>query len=124
MFTISLQGTHIDLTPAMRAYAQDKVSMLEKFFDSEHDDILVEIELEKTTAHHQRGDIFRAEIMMRTPHGSYRAEAEKEDLYAAIDVAKDELAGELQRDKKKRETSVKRGGRMFKDLMRRIGFGE
>jgi putative sigma-54 modulation protein len=123
MFTIGLKGMHMDITPAIRSYTEEKVRMLERLVDAD-EQIFVEIELGKTTEHHQRGDVFRAEITMKTPHGSHRAEAEKEDLYAAIDVAKDDLAGELKKDKAKRETSIKKGGRMFKDLMQKMGFGE
>ncbi len=123
MLTISFKGAHMDITPAIRSYAEEKIRMLEKFLDPDKQ-VFVEIELGKTTEHHQRGDVFRAEITMKTPYHSYRAESEKEDLYAAIDVAKDDLATELKRDKKKQHTKFKQGGRMFKDLMHKIGFGE
>lgn len=124
MFTISLKGLHMDITPAIRSYAEEKIRMLEKFVDSDTEDIYVEIELGKTTEHHQQGDIFRAEITMKTPRANYRAEAEKEDLYAAVDVAKDDLVLQVNEDKKKHQMNIKKGGRMFKDLMRKIGFGE
>lgn len=123
MFTIGLKGMHMDITPAIRSYAEEKVRMLQRFVD-DGDDVFVEIELGKTTEHHQRGNVFRAEITMKTPHDSYRAEAEKEDLYAAIDVAKDELAAEIKEGKKKRTTGIKKGGRLFKDVMRKMGFGD
>lgn len=124
MLTISLKGAHMDITPAIRTYAEEKIKMLEKFVDSDKEDIYVEIELGKTTEHHQQGNIFRAEITMKTPRANYRAEAEKEDLYAAIDVAKDDLALQIKENKKKQQTNVKKGGRMFKDLLRKIGLGE
>lgn len=123
MFTIGLKGAHMDITPAIRTYAEEKVRMLEKLFDGD-DEVFVEIELGKTTEHHQQGDVFRAEMTIKAPKANYRAAAEKEDLYAAIDVAKDDLAFQLKEDKKKQTTSVKKGGRIIKDLMRKIGFGE
>ncbi len=123
MFTISFKGAHMDITPAIHTYAEEKLRMLEKFFDAS-EQVFVEIELGKTTEHHQRGDVFRAEITLKSPHTNYRAEAEKEDLYAAIDIAKDELDAQIKENKKKQHTNIKKGGRMFKDIMRKIGFGE
>lgn len=123
MFTISFKGAHMDLTPAIRDYAEGKVRMLEKYFAA-HEGVFVEIELGKTTEHHQKGDVFRAEVTLKAPRDSYRAEAEKEDLYAAIDVAKDELDTQLKKGSDKKDAMVKKGGRVFKELMRKIGFGE
>ncbi len=124
MFTIGLKGAHIDITPAIRTYAEEKIKTLERFVDSANEDVFVEAELGTTTHHHQQGNIFRAEITLRTPHISVRAEAEKEDLYVAIDAAKDELIEELKKNKARHQTLIRKGGRMFKDIVRKMGFGE
>ncbi len=124
MINIALKGLHMDITPAIREYTENKVRMLEKFLHANEEDIYIEIELGKTTGHHQNGDIFRAEMTLIAPRITLRTEAQKVDLYAAIDAVKDELAEELKKQKNRKETLMRKGGRMIKDVMRRIGFSE
>lgn len=123
MLNISFKATKFEITPAIRAYAEEKVRMIDRLLDDRDADARAEIELEQTTRHHQSGPIFRAEITLHTAQLTLRAEAQKEDLYAAIDVAKDELIQELRRSKDKKTSMVRRGGRMFKDVMHKMGWG-
>lgn len=123
MLNISFKSTQFEVTPAIRAYAEEKVRMIERLLDDRDADARAEVELEQTTRHHQSGDIFRAEITLRTARLSLRTEAKEGDLYAAIDVAKDELVDEIRRSKDKRSSMMRRGGRMFKDVMRKMGWG-
>ncbi|MEN9405509.1 MAG: hypothetical protein RLY47_468 [Candidatus Parcubacteria bacterium] len=123
MLNITFKATQFEITPAIRAYAEEKVRMIERLLDDRDADAHAEVELEQTTRHHQSGDIFRAEINLHTAQLSLRTEAEEGDLYAAIDVAKDELVEELRRLKEKKSSMVRRGGRMFKDVMRKMGWG-
>ncbi len=97
--------------------------MVERLLDEHDTDPRAEVELEQTTRHHQSGDIFRAEINLRTAQLNLRTEAEEGDLYAAIDIAKDELMDELRRAKDKKSSMMRRGGRMFKDIMQKMGWG-
>jgi len=123
MLNITFKATQFEITPAIRAYAEEKVRMIERLLDDKDADARVEVELEQTTRHHQSGDIFRAEINLRTAQLSLRTEAEEGDLYAAIDVAKDELVEELRRLKEKKSSMMRRGGRMFKDIVQKMGWG-
>lgn len=123
MLNISFKATKLEITPAIRAYAEEKARMIERLLDDRDADARAEIELEQTTRHHQSGPIFRAEINLRTAQLTLRVEAQKEDLYAAIDVAKDELVEELRRAKDKKTSTVRRGGRMFKDIIQKMGWG-
>lgn len=123
MLNISFKATQFEITPAIRAYAEEKVRMIERLLDDRDADARVEVELEQTTRHHQSGDIFRAEITLRTARLSLRTEAKEGDLYAAIDVAKDELVDEIRRAKDKKSSMMRRGGRMFKDVMQKMGWG-
>jgi putative sigma-54 modulation protein len=123
MLTIVLKGTQLDLTPALKAYAEEKLQTADKFLSS-YDDVRAEVELEHTTRHHQSGPIFRAEITLHAAGLNLRAEALDEDLYAAIDRIRDEIVEEIRRSKTKEETLIRRGGRMFKDVIKRMGWGE
>ena len=48
------------------------------------------------------------------------AVSEMEDLYAAIDVVKDEIAHNIVQLKGKRETLARRGAKMMKSIMKGI----
>ena len=112
----------MELTPAIREYVEKRIESLKKFMGSIPDTTHVQVEVGKTTNHHHKGDIFRAEMNVTLSGNSYqfRAEAETEDLYAAIDLAKDELERELQTFKGKKVALYKRGAKTLKNLVKRF----
>ncbi|QQR82740.1 ribosome-associated translation inhibitor RaiA [Candidatus Campbellbacteria bacterium] len=122
MLTISLKATSMELTPAIRLYAEEKISSVEKFIDPLKE-ARAEIELGKTTHHHNGGAIFRCEINFHMEGELLRSVSQKEDLYAAIDIAKDELLDEVRKQKNKKTRGSRRGARMFKSLLQKMGFG-
>src|SRR5687768_17446198 len=99
MINISLKATGIELTPAIRSYAENKVSMLEKLIDKNDTSAQADVELGQTTHHHQSGIIFFAEINLHVSDIHLRAVSEKDNLYAAIDEVKDEMIRQLQEEK-------------------------
>ncbi len=76
------------------------------FFAKGKPRVEVWVEIGKTTSHHQKGDIFRAEAQMRFPGKSLRAESKRDDLKLAITEIKDELQRELKQYKEKAETAA------------------
>ncbi len=86
-----IKATGFDLTPAISDYAEEKVRHMEKFLASIQEPKKAFIELARTTNHHNKGEIFRAEVMLDLPGRMLRAEATNEKLYAAIDAVKDTL---------------------------------
>ena len=118
---IKTRSTNFDMTPAIENYVSKRVSSLEKFLDAKHENVLCEVELGKTTNHHKSGDIFRAEInIIRPGHNQFYAVAETEDLYAAIDIVRDQIEREIVSRKGKRETLFRRGASKFKALAKRL----
>lgn len=117
---INIKATGISLTPAISEYADKKTRMLEKFFGKESE-VLINIEVGKTTKHHKSGDVFRAEMRVVANGKDYYSVVETEDLYAAIDEVKDEIAYQLSSKKKKALHLIRRGGIKIKNLLR--GFG-
>lgn len=98
---INIKATQMDLTPAIRDYAQEKMDMLEKYLG----DIQVtncDVEVGMTTHHHSKGEIFRAEVNLSLPGEMLRVEKTEEDLYKAIDKVKDHLTREIRQYKEKR----------------------
>jgi len=123
---IVIKATNLELNQELRDYIEEKIGGLEKFakvFQSENyyngffakgkPRVEVWVEIGKTTRHHQKGDIFRAEAQMRFPGKSLRAESKRDDLKLAITEIKDELQRELKQYKEKAETAVKRKTRIF-----------
>ncbi len=114
---INTKLTGIVSTPAISEYLEKRISSLGKFVGDDQS-VIVDVEIGKTSNHHKHGDIFMAEINLHGKGRNLRAVAEKDDLYAAIDVAKDEMVRELTANKEKRISFVRRGGAALKNLLR------
>ena len=94
---MNIKGTQISITPAISDYLHKKIASLDKFIDKKDESVFAQIELAKTTHHHKSGaEVFRAEINMHTRGKDFYVFSESEDLYAAIDKMKDEIAREIQ----------------------------
>jgi ribosomal subunit interface protein len=113
-----VKGTGITLTPAIDAAIDKVVESLDKYVTPADSAALVEIEVGKTTNHHRSGDIFRAEINFRSKIGNLRAEAEKEDLYVALGVAKDEILEILRSRKAKKVDVFRRSASEVKNVLK------
>lgn len=119
---INIKTSGIELTPAITGYVYEKLEYLNKHLVGvDAETIVADVEVGKTTHHHHKGEVFRAEINLSVNGVFYRTETIEEDLYAAIDKAKDAMALELERGKGKRETLLRRGGRFVKGLLRGWG---
>ncbi len=111
---IIIKATDIKLDRALKAYIQEKIGGLEKFaeifqgkkyyngfFGKGKPRVEVWVEVGRTTHHHYKGLVFRAEVQMRLPGKTIRAEAVEEDLKLAIVETKDKLQRELKQYKGK-----------------------
>lgn len=105
---INIKSKNLELTPAIKSYAQEKMDMLEKYLGSIQV-VNCDFEVEKTTNHHQKGNIFRAEANLEVPGELLRVEKEEEDLYKAIDKVKDHLMRSIRRYKQKKEDKRRQG---------------
>jgi len=116
---VKIKATNLELTPALKNYVNKKIVSLEKFlkhYSDQSGELIFEIEIGKTTLHHKQGDIFRAEINFTAGDINLRSESKKDDLYAAIDDAKDDMNRRLRRGKNKYSDLMKRSGAAFKKL--------
>lgn len=106
------------MTPEIKDYINKRVSGLEKFIHYKDESVQTWVEVGKTTQHHQKGDVYRAEIQIRIPHNekSARAEMTSDDLYASIDGAHDQIKLELEKIKDKKVSLARKGGRLFKKI--------
>ncbi len=113
---ITFKHTSHQTDTKLQAYAAEKLGSLDKYLGGSTD-VRAEVEFEKMIAH-KSGPICRAEVNVFVDGSVYRAEATEMTFEAAVDVVKDDLAGEMSRAREKRTSLVKRGGRKLKELLR------
>lgn len=111
---MTLKATHLELTDPIQEYVDKKLGELDKYI-AEGTLMEIHAEVARTTAHHQKGDIFKADANIVLPGAMLRAEAEHEDLYAAVDELKDELQRELREYKEKQMGKAKQEGLKMKE---------
>jgi ribosomal subunit interface protein len=116
--TTSIKASHIELTPAIRSYIEEKLSKIRTLI-ARHDNAFIEAEVGKATGSHHHGNLFHSEIAVVIPgRGQLRSVADREDLYAAIDEAQNEMIREIRTMRGKRESAFLRGARRIKSLVR------
>ncbi len=116
MITISIKALQIELTPALKDYTEKRLSGIQKYIQ---EDVALSVEIGKTTEHHKHGEYFCAEVNATTTLGKqYRVVSEKQDLYEAIDDARNELVRAMTSAKGKQEALWKRGARKMKSILR------
>lgn len=117
---INIKETNITLTPEASEYLDKRLASLEKLIDPDDTSAMADVEVGKTTTHHRQGNVFRAEINVRTAGKQFRAVAQESTLYSAIDRARDEILREMRRNKRKQIHLLKRSGAQIKEFTRDI----
>lgn len=87
-------GRNIEITDAMRSYAEDKLAKLDRFSDQI-------IDARVTMSYDERlgGEPCKVEVQVNVPNGVVRAEERGADTYAAVDLVVDKLERQLKRYK-------------------------
>jgi putative sigma-54 modulation protein len=89
---INLTGHHVELTDPLREYVNNKMDRLERHFDHVTDTHVV-LSVEKLR--------HKAEATMYITGGKIFADAEQENMYAAIDSLVDKLDRQVKKHKEK-----------------------
>ena len=89
---LSVTGRHVDITAPLRDYVSDKFSRLERHFDHVTN-VHVILSVEKLRQ--------MAEATLHVSGGNIFADAEAEDMYAAIDALTDKLDRQIKKHKEK-----------------------
>lgn len=87
---ITIEHHDLEITDALRNYAEEKVTLLEKYADI----IKADVELGRE-GHHQKGEIYICEVHVFVAGKDFFVKREEEDIYKAIDKVKDHLKNEL-----------------------------
>lgn len=89
---LSVSGHHIELTDALRSYVASKFERLERHYDH-MTNVHVVLSVEKV--------VQRAEATVHISGAEVFADAEADDLYAAIDALADKLDRQIVKHKEK-----------------------
>lgn len=107
----ALKGTNLDLTDAIKAYVDERLKAIEKIVQDFEPTVEVTINVEKTTNHHNKGEVFKADMVVQVPGERFHASETAEDLYEAIDRVKDQMRRQLKDYKEKLSDKQRRGAR-------------
>ena len=102
---ISITGKGLDITPAIRDYAQKKVVKLEEFYNNIQK---VEVVLETSDIHNlEKAQIAEIRAWLAGKKVIQATEGAR-DIYAAIDLALDEAKTQVQKFKEKKKDKQRR----------------
>jgi ribosome hibernation promoting factor len=94
---VIVQGKHLDVTPALRAYAETKVARLAKYFDHVQEaKVVLSVE--------RRGGLGKAQVVEVTVRGDgivLRGEDASQDMYASIDLVAGKLRKQIEKFRSK-----------------------
>src|SRR3989338_1350461 len=117
---INIKTTDIELTPAISDYVYKRIFTIEKYFGAGGANAIAQVEVGKNTRHHKVGNIFHAEVHIIGAGLDLYAVSDTEDLYAAIDIVRDEIVRNVIKSKGKHQTLTRKGAEMMKNMMKGI----
>jgi ribosomal subunit interface protein len=95
MLNIEIRGEEMGLTESIVSAIEEKLGSLDKYMATVGEPKTLRINVGKLSDHHKKGDIFKAEADLLIPGHKIHAEIDAGELYAAIDLLKDELKNRL-----------------------------
>ncbi|OHA16811.1 MAG: ribosomal subunit interface protein [Candidatus Taylorbacteria bacterium RIFCSPHIGHO2_02_FULL_45_28] len=113
-----IKTTNIALTDAISDYVNKRLLKIEKLTNGDSS-AQCDVELARTTTHHNKGEVFRAEIHLVGAAGlNIYTSIEREDLYTAIDEVRDAVIREFTGNRKKKMSRIRRGGARIKEMVK------
>ncbi|HEB59122.1 MAG TPA: ribosome-associated translation inhibitor RaiA [Gammaproteobacteria bacterium] len=89
---LSVTGHHVEITDSLRDYVQEKIERIQRHFD-QVTNVHVVLSVEKVR--------HKAEATLHLTGGNLFADAESDDMYAAIDALSDKLDRQVRKHKEK-----------------------
>ena len=100
---LNVSGHHLEVTPAIRGYVQEKLERVKRHFDHVIDAHVI-LSVDKLRQ--------KAEVTLRVRGKDIHCACEEQDLYAAIDLLVDKLDRQVQKYKGKQGDSRQRAERI------------
>lgn len=116
---IRIKATNITLSPVLSEYVNKGLSKVSKIVDDDPT-VQCDVELGRTSQHHQKGDVFKAEIHVTGDGLDAYASVEREDLNLAINDVRDEIIRKIRSGKGKHLSYVRRSGARVKAMIKGI----
>lgn len=102
---IIVKGRHIEVTAALRTYAEDKIGRITKYFDQ-----IMKIEIELSDEKNPSITASKTvEVTVFTKGPVLRAKESSTDMYASIDMVVDKLERQIKKYKDKNFKTAKHG---------------
>jgi putative sigma-54 modulation protein len=121
MNTLTIQTHGVELTDALKDYAEKRFSGIGKYLkDGEEGIESLHLILAKTTNHHKQGEIYRAEVTVSVKGVQFFSYAETDHLYAAIDEVREEVARKITGERDRTRALFRRGARSIKKMLKGI----
>lgn len=126
----TVKATNLYFTEALAVYLAQRLDAIERLVQrieagersagsGRREPIVARIELGRTTRHHRKGSVYRAEVTLDIPRRApLRAEAEAEDIRLAIDLVRKEVSREIRSWKERKQALTRKGGREMKRRIR------
>ena len=118
---IEIKTTNIEISEALKEWIENKFSSLARLLDEiekkdegQEDSKIIFIEIQKTTKHHLKGNVFRAETQTYLLKRNIRAEAISSDIRSAVELVRDKLQASIDRQKKRISAKKERAKRIAK----------
>lgn len=113
---LTLKTTGFSLTPATEEYITTKVVRTVERLTSRMDpeSVRLSIEVAKTTRHHNKGSVWRAEATLRVMGKRLRAETHGESMQEVVDLLEESIGTEIKGAKGKETAIQKRQARALK----------
>lgn len=111
----NIKGTEVPVTDELRAYVEKQLAHADKFLNA---DTTAHADVELAYLADGRSAQYRAEFTVSTGGQVHRAERWGTTMHEAIDLAGGDLTQELSRNKKKRQSVLRRTSLRVKEYLR------
>lgn len=111
----NIKGTDIPVTDELRSYVEKQLAHSDKFVNG---DTTAHADVELQYLEDGRSGKYKAEFTVSTGGQVHRAERWGSTMHEAIDLAGGDLSNELSRDKKKRQSMLRRTSLRVKEYLR------
>jgi ribosomal subunit interface protein len=98
--TITIKKTDVVLSTDLENKIHEQIEGLSKYYDNI---ILAAVEVGRESRHHQKGEIFRAEVNLEVPGKLLRAEAETDELAKSVREMYEKIKHELIKYKERQQ---------------------
>lgn len=103
-------STGLDLTDAIRDYVYKRAESLASVIDMSDDKVTIDVELSRIMADQASGEVYKVDFHVLAPGEDFFASEVADDLYAAIDLVKDEVRSLVVKKHDKELTKRRQGG--------------